>query len=44
LRQIRTGATSVGEVEILEGLEAGERIVLSDLTLFNGAKTVLVRQ
>src|SRR5215210_188186 len=32
LRQIRTGATSVGEVEILEGLEAGERIVLSDLT------------
>jgi HlyD family secretion protein len=44
LRQIRTGATSVGEVEILEGLEAGERIILSDLTLFNGAKTVLVRQ
>jgi HlyD family secretion protein len=44
LRQIRTGATSVGEVEILEGLEAGEQIVLSDLTLFNGAKTVLVRQ
>lgn len=44
LRQIRTGAISVGEVEIIEGLEAGERIVLSDLTLFNGAKTVLVRQ
>lgn len=44
LRQIRTGATSVGEVEILEGLEAGERVILSDLTLFNGAKTVLVRQ
>jgi HlyD family secretion protein len=44
LRQIRTGATSVGEVEIVEGLQAGEQIVLSDLTLFNGAKTVLVRQ
>ncbi len=44
LRQIRVGATSVGEVEIVEGLEAGEQIVLSDLTLFNGAKTVLVRQ
>lgn len=44
LREIRTGATSVGEVEILEGLKEGERIVLSDLTLFNGAKTVLVRQ
>ena len=44
LRQIRTGATSVGEVEIVEGLEAGEQIILSDLTLFNGAKTVLVRQ
>lgn len=44
LRPIRTGATSIGEVEILEGLEVGERIILSDLTLFNGAKTVLVRQ
>lgn len=44
LREIRTGATSVGEVEILDGLREGERIVLSDLTLFNGAKTVLVRQ
>jgi HlyD family secretion protein len=44
LRQIRTGATSVGEVEILEGIDEGERIILSDLTLFNGAKTVLVRQ
>lgn len=44
LRQIRTGATSVGEVEIVDGLEAGEQIVLSDLTLFNGAKTVLVRR
>lgn len=44
LRQIRTGATSVGEVEILEGVDEGERIILSDLTLFNGAKTVLVRQ
>lgn len=44
LRQIRTGATSVGEVEIVEGLEEGERVVLSDLSLFNGARTVLVRQ
>ena len=44
LRQIRTGAGSLGEVEILEGLVAGEQIVLSDLTLFNGAQTVLVRR
>jgi len=30
-RKIRTGATSVSEVEILEGLAAGERIIVSNL-------------
>jgi HlyD family secretion protein len=31
-RTIRTGATSVAEVEILEGLAAGDRIIVSNLT------------
>lgn len=44
LREIRTGATSVSEVEIVEGLREGERIVLSDTESFNGAEAVLVRQ
>lgn len=44
LRTIRTGATSVAEVEVAEGLQEGERVVLSDIAQFQGAKTVLVRQ
>lgn len=43
LREIQVGATSVGEVEIVRGLEPGATIVLSDTTLFGGAKTVLLR-
>jgi len=42
-REIVTGAVSVTEVEILEGLAEGEQIVLSDLTAFEGAETLLVR-
>jgi len=37
---IRVGATSVGAVEILEGLEPGERIVVSNLDVFQGAESV----
>jgi HlyD family secretion protein len=44
LREIRTGASSVGEVEIVDGLRAGEQVVLSDIQQFNGAQTVLVRR
>jgi HlyD family secretion protein len=44
LRPIRTGASSVGEVEIVDGLRQGEQVVLSDIQQFNGAKTVLVRR
>jgi HlyD family secretion protein len=44
LRPIRVGATSVSEVEIVEGLKEGDRILLSDMEQFNGAKTVLVRR
>jgi HlyD family secretion protein len=44
LRPIRTGATSVSEVEIVEGLKEGDQILLSDMEQFNGARTVLVRR
>lgn len=37
---IRTGAVSVAEVEILEGLQAGDRIILSSIGEFDGATTV----
>jgi HlyD family secretion protein len=42
-REIEVGAVSVGEVEIVRGLAAGERIVVSDTSLFEGAGTVLIR-
>ena len=41
-RQIRTGAYSLGTVEILAGLEPGETIVISNLDPFRGADTVLL--
>jgi len=44
LRPIRIGSTSVSEVEILSGLEAGDRIVISDTTRFGGAERVFLRQ
>lgn len=37
---IRTGATSVSEVEILEGLQPGDRIVISSLSDFERVETV----
>jgi len=43
-REIATGSMSVSEVEIARGLREGEEIVLSDTSLFEGAKTVLVRR
>jgi HlyD family secretion protein len=42
-RPIETGAVSVTEVEILQGLEPGERIVLSDTSRFDDAVTVFIR-
>jgi HlyD family secretion protein len=44
VREIEAGASSVSEVEIVKGLEPGEQIVLSDISIFDGAKTVLVTQ
>ncbi len=43
LREISVGAVSVTEVEILDGLEHGEEVVLSDLSRFEGAETLLLR-
>jgi HlyD family secretion protein len=42
-RPIETGAVSVSEVEVVKGLTAGERVILSDTTEFANARTVLVR-
>jgi HlyD family secretion protein len=44
LRMIRVGAMSVSEVEVVEGLREGEQVVLSEITQFDGARTVLVRR
>jgi HlyD family secretion protein len=42
-RDITTGATSAAEVEIVDGLREGERIVISDTTPFARAKNVMLR-
>lgn len=42
-RPITLGATSVGEVEVVNGLSVGERIVVSDTSSFGDVKTVLLR-
>ncbi len=42
-REIATGASSVGEVEIVKGLKEGETIVVSDTSSFEDAKTVMLR-
>lgn len=43
LRPITVGAVSVAEVEIVEGLAPGEKVILSDTSEFAGARNVLVR-
>jgi HlyD family secretion protein len=42
-RDITLGATSASEVEIVKGLEYGDRIIVSDTSAFGDAKTVLLR-
>jgi HlyD family secretion protein len=44
LRNITTDATSVSDVEITGGLQVGERVVVSDTNMFEGAQTILIRQ
>jgi HlyD family secretion protein len=41
-RGIETGARSLGAVEILNGLEEGDRVIISGIDQFNGADTVLI--
>jgi HlyD family secretion protein len=41
-RQIQTGARSLGAVEIIAGLDAGDTIVISNLDPFRSADTVLL--
>lgn len=43
-RQIRIGASSMGAVEISEGLSEGERIIISSTERFAGAERVLLSQ
>jgi HlyD family secretion protein len=43
-RSIETGAISVAAVEVTRGLEAGEVVVISDTSLFEGAETVYLRR
>ncbi|HEX6085564.1 MAG TPA: efflux RND transporter periplasmic adaptor subunit [Thermoanaerobaculia bacterium] len=42
-RSVALGASSSSEVEVVQGLEAGERIIVSDTSAFGDAKTVLLR-
>ena len=42
-REIETGVSSVGEIEIVRGLNAGETIVISDTALFQDARNVMLR-
>ena len=42
-REIALGATSAAEVEVVKGLNEGERIIVSDTAAFGDAKTVLLR-
>ena len=43
-RKIRVGAASVGEVQVLEGLEEGEEIIISDTARFENAERVFLRR
>jgi hypothetical protein len=35
---------SVSEVEIVSGLSEGDQLIVSDSSLFEGARTVLIRR
>lgn len=42
-RSVRIGEISVAQVEILEGLRPGEKIIISDTSMFNNSEKVLLR-
>jgi len=41
-RNVRIGSTSLREVEVLEGLEPGDQIIISSLSEFADAQSVLL--
>lgn len=41
--QVRTGATSIQHLQILEGLDAGDRIILSDLSRFQDVDKIEIK-
>lgn len=41
---IQTGASSLSKVEIISGLTAGDRVIISDTQSFNGAESVVINQ
>jgi HlyD family secretion protein len=43
-REIQVGSMSVSEVEIVRGVKEGEQLVVSDTSVFDSAKTVLIRR
>lgn len=43
-RTVRLGAQSLSKVEVLEGLQPGERVIVSGTSAFNGAERVTVSQ
>ena len=40
---IKTGISSITEIEILSGLKAGDQIIISDIARFEGVSTLLLR-
>jgi HlyD family secretion protein len=42
-RAVQVGVTGVSEVEVVKGLSAGEKVVVSDTSDFESAETVLIR-
>ncbi|MCY4142880.1 MAG: HlyD family efflux transporter periplasmic adaptor subunit [Gammaproteobacteria bacterium] len=43
-REIEVGPQSINEVAIVSGVEPGEEVVISDISVFDGADTVYLRQ
>ena len=43
-RDIEVGAHSLNEVAIMSGVNAGDEVVISDISVFDGKDTVLLRR
>jgi HlyD family secretion protein len=43
-RDIEVGVVSIADVEVVRGLREGERVVISETSAFEGARTVLIRE